>query len=103
MIFSASTAALQFAPFPMCTSPWAVILPSKLPRIRADFSKNISPLIVVSAPMTVISGELFVGVFGICDIIESFPIPMEWRALARYGGREIVGTQMACVSRDSRW
>lgn len=83
MIFSASTAALQFAPFPMCTSPWAVIFPSKLPKMRADFSKNISPLIVVSAPMTVISGELFACVVGICDIFVSFPIPMEWRAFAR--------------------
>ena len=102
MIFSASTAALQFAPFPMCTSPWAVILPSKLPKMRADFSKNISPLIVVSAPMTVISGVLafvLVCVVGICDITESFPIPMEWRAFARFGGRGDRGhTDGLCIS-----
>jgi len=56
----ASMAALQFAPLEICTSPCAVIFPSNPPRILADFSKNISPLICVSVPMTVISGPLVV-------------------------------------------
>ena len=93
-------AALQFAPLEICTSPCAVIFPSKPPRILADFSKNISPLIRVSVPMTVISGAfvLFVvGVDWLLGMIVFLPIPGIVRLWTRctpmawYGGFHTLG------------
>ena len=53
-LFIASTAARQLAPLATWSSPFASIVPSNVPRIRAVESKRMSPLMCVSAPITVV-------------------------------------------------